>query len=241
MQRMGGDVTPITGVEFSSVSKGESLEDTVLTLAQYSDIIALRHPDVGSANRAAAVSSVPIINAGDGIGEHPTQALLDLYTIWKRFKSIEDLVVCFVGDLKYGRTVHSLVKLLDLYGTELKFVSPKSLRLPIKLLNKLHGSYEQNESYESTLREVDVLYVTRIQKERFKDSATYDKVKNSYVLSLDSVNQMKESAVVMHPFPRVNEISPEVDNNSRAVYFEQIQNGMYLRMALLANCLNQKL
>ena len=243
MERLGGSVIPITqGVQFSSVSKGESLPDTVRTLEQYADIIVLRHPEVGSAKIAADYASKPIINAGDGIGEHPTQALLDLFTIKEELGQIDGLSVAMVGDLKYGRTVHSLTRLLCLYDVELSFVSPEILRLPLDIMNEVRAhNLPVRETYDvaDVIETVDILYVTRVQKERFTDLAQYEEVKGCYEITPELMERAKERMIVMHPLPRVGEIHYAVDNDPRAAYFRQMENGMYIRMALLAAVLGK--
>lgn len=238
MERLGGSVIPITqGVQFSSVSKGESLPDTIRTLEQYADCIVLRHPEVGSVKIAADYASVPIINAGDGVGEHPTQALLDLFTIREELGRIDGLTVAMVGDLKYGRTVHSLTELLLNYDVKLRFVSPEILRMPLDAMNHvrdLGANVRETYNVHDVIHEADVLYVTRVQKERFSDLAQYEQVKDYYKVDPELLDQAKENMVVMHPLPRVNEISYEVDKDPRAAYFRQVRNGLYIRMALLA-------
>lgn len=243
MERLGGSVIPITqGVQFSSVSKGESLPDTVRTLEQYAEVIVLRHPVVGSARIAADAAGVPVINAGDGAGEHPTQALLDLYTIQSELGTLDGLHIALVGDLRFGRTVHSLVKLLDQYDVKLTFVSPEILRLPLNLMNEIRDAgLDVRETYNvaEIVGDVDVLYVTRVQKERFTDLAQYEEVKDYYVITPEIMANARRDMILMHPLPRINEISPEVDSDPRAAYFRQVQNGMFLRMALLAAVLGR--
>ncbi len=242
MLRLGGQVIPINNVQYSSVTKGESLPDTVRTLESYSDVIVIRHPEVGSAATAAHYASKPVINAGDGVGEHPTQALLDLYTIVEGLGEVGGLKVAMVGDLKFGRTVHSLTKLLVNYPVEFAFVSPDILRMPKDVLDVVDASghvYEEREDVHDIIGDVDVLYVTRVQKERFTDLAEYDLVKDRYVVDPELMARAKERMIVMHPLPRVNEISYAVDNDPRAAYFRQMRNGMYIRMALLAAVLGK--
>ena len=237
IERLGGSVIQINNVTYSSVSKGESLRDTVKTLESYSDAIVLRHPEKGSAAEAAEATEKPIINAGDGPGEHPTQALLDAYTIVEEMGGIDGLTITMLGDLKYGRTVHSLARLLTLYDTRINYVSPESLRMPAELIDEVEAAgVAQSETTDLNvvLGETDVLYVTRIQKERFDDPADYDAVKDSYVISNAVMNGAKERMAVMHPLPRVGEIAEEVDTDPRAAYFRQMEYGMYVRMALLA-------
>lgn len=233
MYRLGGDVISINDVQYSSVSKGETLEDTVRTLGQYADVIVLRHPEVGAAKRAAAVSEVPIINAGDGVGEHPTQALLDLFTILEEKGSIDGLTITLLGDLKNGRTVHSLAKLLNHYDINLRFVAPESLAFPDDLVAGLKNKPEISESLDNFIAETDVLYVTRVQKERFESEEEYSAVKDAYVIDNSTLEKMMQDSAILHPLPRVNEISPEVDTDPRAAYFRQMRNGLFVRMALI--------
>ena len=242
MLRLGGQVIPINNVQYSSVTKGESLPDTVRTLERYSDLILIRHPEGGSAATAAHYVSKPVINAGDGVGEHPTQALLDLYTIVEALGNVGGLKVAMVGDLKFGRTVHSLTKLLVNYPVEFVFVSPEILRMPKDVVDVVDASghtYEQREDVHDIIGDVDVLYVTRVQKERFTDLAEYDQVRDRYVVDPQLMSRAKERMIVMHPLPRVNEISYAIDNDPRAAYFRQMRNGMYIRMALLAAVLGK--
>lgn len=242
MLRLGGQVIPINNVQYSSVTKGESLPDTVRTLESYSDVIVIRHPEVGSAAIAAHYSSKPIINAGDGVGEHPTQALLDLFTISEALGTIGGLKIAMVGDLKFGRTVHSLTKLLVNYPVEFVFVSPEILRMPkdvLDVVNSTGHSYKETEDVHDCISDVDVLYVTRVQKERFTDLAVYEELKDHYVVDPALMSKAKERMIVMHPLPRINEISYAIDNDPRAAYFDQMRNGMYIRMALLAAVLGK--
>ncbi|OGG26549.1 aspartate carbamoyltransferase [Candidatus Gottesmanbacteria bacterium RIFCSPLOWO2_01_FULL_42_10] len=239
MQRLGGGFIPLQGVTYSSVSKGESLPDTVRTFASYSDVIVIRHPEVGSARMAADFTEKPVINAGDGVGEHPTQALLDLFTITSHFKKLKNLTVTLAGDLLNGRTIHSLCKLLSLYAPiRLNFVSPDILRLPNELMNLLKERKVEVHEYQKLvelLPTTDVLYVTRVQKERFTDLNIYEKLKHYYVITPEVMKKLKKSAILMHPFPRVGEITIDVDLDPRALYVrEQMANGMYIRMALLS-------
>ena len=229
MVRQGGSVIPINNVKFSSAIKGESLEDTIITMGTMSDCIVLRHPEIGSVSRAAKVSSVPVINAGDGEGEHPTQTLLDGFTIFYNNKEkIDNLRITMVGDLKNGRTVKSLVKLLSRYsGNHFNFVSPPDLRLPKDLLPK--NSF-QTEKIEEVISDTDVLYVTRVQSERGSN--------HQYSLSLDQLNLLPRKSIVMHPLPRVNEIPRAFDNDPRAKYFDQMLYGLWCRMVLLENVMS---
>lgn len=237
IQNLGGQLITVENAgEYSSAKKGESLEDTILTLQEYADGIIIRHPEAGSAKRAAKVSRVPIINAGDGNGEHPTQALLDLYTIEKSKTKIDGLKIALVGDLLNGRTIHSLCQLLSIYNVELMLISPKSLKLPEKykkLVSQNGVKFSEYESWGNVINKVDVLYMTRVQKERFKFIEDYLAVKDSLILTDRLVKNMKKDAIIMHPLPRVNEIETAVDKDPRARYFQQVKNGLYVRMALL--------
>lgn len=242
MLRLGGQVIPINNVQYSSVTKGESLPDTVRTLECYSDVIVLRHPEVGAAATAARYASKPIINAGDGVGEHPTQALLDLFTIVQELERLDGLRVAMVGDLKYGRTVHSLTKLLVNYNVEFVFVNPDILPMPADVLGVVQNqgrTFQETKDVRAIIGDVDVLYVTRVQKERFTDMAEYDRVKDQYVVDEELMTHAKERMVVMHPLPRINEISYAIDTDPRAAYFRQMRNGMFIRMALLAAVLGK--
>lgn len=242
MERLGGSVIPINEVHYSSVSKGESLPDTVRTLEAYVDVIVLRHPEVGSAALAAKYASKPIINAGDGVGEHPTQALLDLFTITEEMGRVDGLTITMVGDLKYGRTVHSLARLLTLFNVRLNYVSPDILPMPADVIAEVEASGTPQASFstlEEVLPESDVVYVTRVQKERFADEAEYEKVRGSYVISPETLKIAKEDMIVMHPLPRVGEISMDLDSDPRAAYFRQVEYGLYVRMALLAMVLGK--
>ena len=242
MERLGGSVIPINEVKYSSVSKGESLPDTVRTLECYADVIVLRHPEVGSAAIAAKAAHKPVINAGDGIGEHPTQALLDAFTIREELGHLDGLTVTLLGDLKHGRTVHSLARLLSLYKVRLNYVAPDILRMPAELIDELKAKRLEQVEYttlDTALPETDVLYVTRVQKERFDDEATYDSVKGAYVIDPAVMRAAKERMIVMRPLPRVGEIAPEFDDDPRAAYFRQMEYGLYIRMALLAMVLGK--
>ncbi len=243
MERLGGSVIPISEVKYSSVSKGESLPDTVRTLECYADVIVLRHNEIGAAAVAAKYAKKPIINAGDGAGEHPTQALLDAFTILEELGTLEGLTVTMLGDLKYGRTVHSLARLLSTFtNIKLNYVSPDILRMPKEVMEEVgEKGIPQKEfsSLEDVLTETDVLYVTRVQKERFEDPADYEKVKNSFVVDTAVMKAAKKEMIVMHPLPRVTEISMDFDDDPRAAYFRQMEYGLYVRMALLAMVLGK--
>jgi aspartate carbamoyltransferase catalytic subunit len=242
MQRLGGSVIPINEVRYSSVAKGESLPDTVRTLESYADVIVIRHPEVGAAATAAQYCRKPVINAGDGIGEHPTQALLDLFTIREELGRTDNLTVTMLGDLKYGRTVHSLSRLLSLFTTKIHCVSPDILRMPPDLVAELKArgmSIQEHSSLDAVLPQTDVLYVTRVQKERFEDPAVYESVKGAFVITPETLKPAKDQMIVMHPLPRVGEISMELDSDPRAAYFRQMEYGLYTRMALLAMVLGK--
>jgi aspartate carbamoyltransferase len=242
MERLGGSVIPINEVTYSSVAKGESLPDTIRTLECYADVIVLRHPEVGSSALAAEYARKPIINGGDGIGEHPTQALLDLFTIKEELGRVDGLTVTMLGDLKYGRTVHSLARLLSLFVVQLNYISPDILRMPADLIKKLEAkgvSQKEYSTLETVLAETDVLYVTRVQKERFENLEEYEKVKGAYVITPETLKPCKDEMIVMHPLPRVGEISLEIDADPRAAYFRQMEYGLYVRMALLAMVLGK--
>ena len=244
MERLGGSVIPINEVKYSSVTKGESLTDTIRTLECYADVIVLRHPETGSAAIAAKAARKPVINAGDGIGEHPTQALLDTFTIFEELGAgqIDGMTVTMLGDLKYGRTVHSLARLLSLFKVKINYVSPEILRMPKEVMDEVAGKgipQVEFSSLEKVLPETDVLYVTRVQKERFEDPADYEKVKGAYVIDPAIMKAAKQDMIVMHPLPRVGEISVDFDDDPRAAYFRQMEYGLYVRMALLAMVLGK--
>jgi aspartate carbamoyltransferase catalytic subunit len=243
MERLGGSVIPINEVKYSSVTKGESLSDTVRTMECYADVIVLRHPETGSAAIAAKAARKPVINAGDGIGEHPTQALLDTFTIMEELGRLDNLNVTMLGDLKYGRTVHSLARLLSSFnGIKLNYVSPEILRMPQEVMGEVaerNVPQAEYSSLEEVLPETDVLYVTRVQKERFEDPANYEKVKGAYVIDPAVMKPAKKDMIVMHPLPRVTEISMDFDDDPRAAYFRQMEYGLYVRMSLLAMVLGK--
>ena len=242
IERLGGSAIPINEVRYSSVTKGESLPDTVRTLEAYADVIVLRHPETGAAATAAKYLRKPIINAGDGTGEHPTQALLDLFTISEELGRIDGLTVTMLGDLKYGRTVHSLARLLALYNANLNYVAPDLLRMPPTLIEELKQrgvAQTECKSLDDVLSATDVLYVTRVQKERFENPDEYESVKNAYTITPETMARAKEQMVLMHPLPRVTEIASAVDDDPRAAYFRQMEYGLYVRMALLAMVLGK--
>jgi aspartate carbamoyltransferase catalytic subunit len=237
MHRLGGNVIGFSSAESSSTSKGESLADTIRTVDQYADVIAMRHPQVGSAREAAAVADAPVLNGGDGAGQHPTQALLDLYTVRQERGKVDGTTIVLCGDLKYGRTVHAGVELYKHYRCKLIMVAPDLLKMPPDIVARLreHGvQVEETPNLEEALGKADVLYMTRIQKERFSDPAEYDKLKGSYILTREMIERIKPDITIMHPLPRVNEITADVDGLSNAAYFRQVGNGVFIRMALIA-------
>ncbi len=240
MQRLGGDVITADGLQFSSMYKGETIEDTMMVVGQYADIIAMRHPEQGSADRAATVCPVPFVNAGDGPGQHPTQALLDLYTIEKECGHIDNIHIAMVGDLKFGRTVHSLSYLLGLYkNVRFTLISPKELVMPEKVTSFYKDkrlAFEETEDLTRGLS-ADIIYMTRVQKERFTNADEYERLKLKYILRAEHVREKK--VVVLHPLPRVGEITTDVDPLPNAAYFRQVRNGVIMRMALLAMLLGK--
>jgi aspartate carbamoyltransferase catalytic subunit len=238
MQKLGGGVLSAEDArDNSSATKGESIGDTIRVVSGYADVIAIRHYEAGTAAEAAKNSPVPIINAGDGVGEHPTQALADMYTIKKELGWLSGLRVVLVGDLLNGRTIHSLLPLLCLYsGVTIDLISPAQLRLPLQYreyLTKKGIPFHEGDRLEGVIEQADVAYITRVQKERFASQEEYDAVKDVYVINAETANRMKPQAIIMHALPRVNEIAPDVDDNARAAYFRQAKNGLYIRMALL--------
>jgi aspartate carbamoyltransferase catalytic subunit len=241
--RLGAKVIGFSSAASSSVSKGESLKDTILTVSNYSDIIVMRHPVDGSARYASEVSPVPVINAGDGSNQHPTQTLLDMYSIRKTQGTLDNLNIAYVGDLKYGRTVHSLTMALTQYNTTFHLVSPTELKLPSYVkrhIKENNLSYYQYTDLMEVIPMVDIIYMTRIQKERFSDPLEYERVKNAYNLSNSMLAGSRENMRIMHPLPRVNEIAADVDSNPKAYYFQQALNGVFVRQALLAAILGVK-
>jgi aspartate carbamoyltransferase catalytic subunit len=235
MLKLGGSTIGFAEAEIASVKKGENLADTVRTVENYADAIALRHPLEGSAKLAAEFSRVPIINAGSGSEEHPTQALIDLYTISKEKGKIDGLKIALVGDLRYGRTVHSLAYALAPYKIELYLVSPESLRMRREVLETIQGKIVvcEDSTLDKIIPQIDVLYVTRIQRERFPDAAEYAEVKGTYRIDLEALKRAKRDLIILHPLPRVDEIATEVDSTPQARYFHQVWNGIVVRMALL--------
>ena len=242
MMRLGGNILGFSEPNSSSASKGESLADTIKMVSIYSDIIAMRHPKEGAAKVASLYSSVPIINAGDGGHQHPTQTLTDLLTIKSLKEGLENHTIGICGDLKFGRTVHSLIKAMGRYkGNKFILISPKELQIPDyirdEVLRKNNIEFREVEKLEDVIEELDILYMTRIQKERFFNEEEYLRLKDSYILDKEKMNLSKKDMIVMHPLPRVNEISVEIDNDNRAAYFKQAEYGMYVRMALICRLL----
>jgi aspartate carbamoyltransferase catalytic subunit len=237
VNKLGGRIIGFSDVGSSSVSKGESLKDTILMVSKYADLIIMRHPLEGSAKYASEVSDVPIINAGDGANQHPTQTLLDLYSIQKTQGTLNDLNIFFVGDLKYGRTVHSLLMAMSYFNPVFNFISHPKLQMPneYKLyLDKLNVKYYEHTEFTDIISRADIIYMTRVQKERFTDLLEYEKTKNVYVLRNSMLKNTKMNLKILHPLPRVNEINEDVDSNPKAYYFDQAQNGVYTRQAIIS-------
>ncbi len=236
INRLGARVITVANAASSSLSKGETLADTIRTIDGYVDVIVMRHPMKGSAKIAADNATHPVINGGDGAGQHPTQALLDLYTIRKEKGVLDGHTVTFLGDLKNGRTVHSLGYFMNLHKNKMIFVSPKSLKMPAEItaeLRSLGAEIEETEDVEKALSVSDIVYVTRVQRERFENSEDYEKVKGVYIINREMINRAKKGITILHPLPRVEEISTDVDDYEGAAYFRQAHNGLYVRMALL--------
>ncbi|KAB2872297.1 MAG: aspartate carbamoyltransferase [Bacteroidales bacterium] len=243
VNRLGGRIIGFSEASSTSVSKGESLKDTILTVANYSDLIVMRHPVEGSARFASEVSPVPIINAGDGANQHPTQTMLDLYSIRKTQGTLNNQKIVMVGDLKYGRTVHSLLMAMSQFNASFVFIAPKELQMPqeYKMFLKDAGlKFEEHTDLAENIKDADIVYMTRVQKERFSDPMDYEKVKNAYILRNHMLEGTKENMRVLHPLPRVNEINIDVDDSNKAYYFTQALNGVYARMAIMASILGLK-
>ncbi len=243
MNRLGGRVITTVGFQFSSISKGETLYDTMKMIEGYADIAVIRHPVEGSSRIAAAAVNIPVINAGDGAGQHPTQALLDLYTIFKEKGSIEGVKIAFVGDLKFGRTIHSLIKLLKHFDAEMILISPEDLAIPQsyrKELDRNNCRYEETEDIKA-IWDCDVAYITRIQEERFSDKEEYERLKNVYSINRAFLQAARRDLTIMHPLPRINELSTDVDDLAGAAYFRQASYGVFVRMALLMLLLKKPL
>jgi len=241
MNRLGGRVISNSDMlKTSSAVKMESLEDTGKVVSQMADVIAMRHPESGSVFKLASKSDVPVINAGDGSSEHPTQALLDVYTIWKKYKKLDGLTIGIIGDLKYGRVPHSQVDLLRNFDVKFIFVAPDALKMPRDIFNKLRDDgfeIKETEDLGEVIADMNVISMTRIQKERFDSEREYEKYKGVYVLDKTLMKMAKKDSIIIHPLPRVDEISPELDDDSRAKYFEQVGNGVAIRMALMCSVL----
>ena len=243
IQLLGGNVIGFSSTAGTSVQKGESLKDTIMMVASYADLIVMRNPVDGSARYASEVSKVPIINAGDGSNQHPTQCLLDLYSIRKTQGTLENLEITMVGDLKYGRTVHSLVQAMCNFNAKFNFVSPVELKMPSTVIQYIKNAgleYHEYTSLEEVIPHSDIIYMTRVQRERFPDPLEYEKVKNAYILRNEMLENSKPNCRILHPLPRVNEIHTDVDANPKAYYFQQAQNGLYVRQALIAAILGLK-
>lgn len=242
MLSLGGNTLGFSSAQSSSTAKGESIADTIRTVSSYVNIIAMRHPQEGAATIAATSTKVPVINAGDGTNRHPTQTLTDLMTIKAEKGKLSDFCIGMCGDLKYGRTVHSLVAALSRYeNIKYVFISPKELKMPEEVLNILKQKnieYTEVESLEENIPNLDILYMTRVQKERFKDEQQYERLKDVYILDKEKLKNAKKDLIILHPLPRVNEISEEIDKDPRACYFKQVENGKYIRMALILKLLN---
>lgn len=243
VNRLGGKIIGFTDAASSSVTKGETLKDTILTVSNYSDLIIMRHPLEGSARYASEVATVPVINAGDGANQHPTQCMLDLYSIQKTQGTLENLTISMVGDLKYGRTVHSLIMAMSHFNPSFKFISPEELKMPdeYKLFLDSKGiKYEEHIDLGENIKDSDIVYMTRVQRERFADPLEYEKVKNVYILNKEMLNGTKENMKILHPLPRVNEINEDVDDDVKAYYFPQALNGVFTRQAIMAKILGLK-
>ena len=239
--RLGGSIIGFSDAATSSSSKGETLNDTIRMVGSYADAIVMRHPLDGAARYAAEISSVPIINAGDGSNQHPSQTLLDLYSILKTQGTLENLTICLVGDLKYGRTVHSLIMAMSHFHPTFKFIAPNELKLPDEykvFCKKNNIKYTEVNELNDNFNDADILYMTRVQKERFQDLMEYEQVKNVYTLKNDMLENTKPTLRILHPLPRVTEIDPDVDSNEKAYYFRQAQNGLYVRQAIVSKVLS---
>ncbi len=243
VNRLGGRVIGFSDAASSSVQKGETLKDTILTVSNYADLIVMRHPLEGSARYASEVARVPVINAGDGANQHPTQCLLDLYSIQKTQGTLENLKISLVGDLKYGRTVHSLIQAMSGFNPTFNFIAPDELRMPKEYLMYLDSKgikYEEHVSLADHIQDSDIVYMTRVQRERFADPLEYEKVKNVYILKKKMLRQVKDNMKVLHPLPRVNEIDEDMDDTAQAYYFTQALNGVFTRQAIIAKVLGLK-
>ena len=239
--RLGARVIGFSDAATSSATKGETLKDTIMMVSSYADVIVMRHRLEGAARYASEVSPVPVINAGDGANQHPSQTMLDLYSIYKTQGTLENLNIYLVGDLKYGRTVHSLLMAMRHFNPTFHFIAPEELKMPeeYKLYCREHGiKYEEHTDFtEDTIAEADILYMTRVQRERFTDLMEYERVKDLYILRNDMLGKTRDNLRILHPLPRVNEITYDVDENPKAYYFQQAQNGLYARQAILCDVL----
>lgn len=243
INRLGGRVIGFSDANATSTTKGETLKDTIIMVSNYADLIVMRHPLEGAARYASEQSRVPVVNAGDGANQHPSQTLLDMYSISKTQGHLDNLKIAMVGDLKYGRTVHSLLMAMSYFNPKFYFVAPEELKMPVEykeFLNQKGIQYEEHREMTDILAEADILYMTRVQKERFSDLIEYEKVKNTYILRNSMLDGTKPNLRVLHPLPRVNEIATDVDANPKAYYFRQAENGVYTRMAIIASILGVK-
>lgn len=241
VNQLGGRIIGFSDIGTTSVTKGETLNDTIKIVSNYSDLIVMRHPLEGSARFASEVASVPVINAGDGANQHPTQTLLDMYSIQKTQGKLDGMNIFMVGDLKYGRTVHSLLMAMSQFQTTFNFISPDELKMPDKYkqhLDTLGLKYYEHKDFTDIIAEADILYMTRVQKERFSDPIEYERVKNVYILKNEMLENTKDNMKILHPFPRVNEITEDVDNNMKAYYFTQARNGVFTRQAIITSILD---
>jgi len=241
VNQLGGKIIGFSDIGTTSVTKGETLNDTIKIVCNYCDLIVMRHPLEGSARFASEVSSVPLVNAGDGANQHPTQTLLDMYSIKKTQGKLDGLNIFMVGDLKYGRTVHSLLMAMSQFKTTFNFISPDELKMPDEYkqhLDALGLKYYEHKDFTDIISEADILYMTRVQKERFSDPIEYERVKNVYILKNEMLENTKDRLRVLHPFPRVNEITEDVDDNMKAYYFIQARNGVYTRQAIISSILD---
>ncbi len=243
MKRLGGDTLTMRDISTTSIKKGETFADTLQTIAQYSDLIVLRSPIEGAARYASETVDIPVVNAGDGANQHPTQALLDLYSIVKTQKKLDDLTIAVVGDLRFGRTVHSLVQAMSDFSPRFYFASPSHLKMPQYILDDLRKEnieFDEVKEIDKIVSKLDIMYVTRIQKERFADPEDYEKIKDSYIIDKNLLSNVKSNFKIMHPLPRVNEISTEVDSTPYAYYFQQAKNGVYMRQAIITTLIGAR-
>lgn len=243
INHLGGRVIGFSDTSNTSTSKGETFHDTIMTVSNYCDMIVMRHPIEGAPRYASEISRVPVVNAGDGSNQHPSQTLLDLYSIIKTQGTLENIKIMMVGDLKYGRTVHSLIQALSHFGAEFIFVAPKELRMPqeyLDFLDKREMKYTQTEDIMKYIDDVDIIYMTRVQRERFSDLMEYERVKDAYILRREMIKDTRDNMRILHPLPRVNEINTDVDSSPKAYYFQQTHNGLLARMAIISYLLGVK-